>query len=239
MDFLQRPPDFVGQSALHNSEIQSIPISNLIINTTDFNRPRDSKRFVFIEIVVSGNYTDILGYSTEFETTPGGNFTAKGNDAIIFNSITKKSYSTIIVNSTYSIPDGETTIVIKSSDLSISKIQSTNNSWNDWVLILSCGLDWTKSISECPEATDLKASLITKNSVRLNWKSSFGAEINYIRIKERNMDSWTIYTTPGSNTSINIGNLNSNTTYDWQLCTSCELNKNNFYSATQTFETQP
>jgi hypothetical protein len=238
MDFLQRPPEFIGQSALHNSEIQIIPIIDIIINSSDYSRPRDSKRFTFVEIIVSGNYTDVLGYSSEFENSPGGNFTSKGNDSILFNKITKKSFNTLIINSSYSLADDTTTIVIKTSDSSITKIEN-NNSWNDWILILSCGLDYSFNLNECPEATNLKSSFITRNSVTLTWISGYNAEINYIRIKPRDIEKWTIYAVPGSNKFININGLLSNTTYDWQICTSCELTKHNFYSPIQTFETQP
>lgn len=239
MDFLQRPPDFVGQSALNSSEIQTIPIVEIIINSTDFARPRDSKRFTFIQIVVEGNYVDVLGESIDFENSQSGNYVAKGNDATIFNKISKISYPSIIVSSTYSIGDNQTTIVVKTQDTSIAKTLSTNNSWADWTFIISCGLDVSQTINECPEATELKATFITRNSVVLSWKSGLGAETNYIRIKQRDLEKWTIYAIPGSNLFININGLNPNTTYDWQISTSCEINKHNFYSAIQTFETQP
>lgn len=239
MDFLQRPPDFVGQSALNSSEIQTIPIVDIIFNTSDFARPRDSKRFTFVEIKVSGNFVDVLGESLGFENFQSGNFIAKGNDIVLFNNKTKKSFTTLIINSTYSIGDDETTIVVKTLDSSISKIESNNNSWTDWVLILSCGLDCTQSINECPSATELKSTFITRNGVVLTWKSGLGAEINYIRVKARDTEKWTIYAIPGSNTFMNINGLIPNTTYDWQIATSCEINKHNLYSDIQTFETQP
>ena len=239
MDFLQRPPDFVGQSALNSSEIHTIPIVEIIINSTDFARPRDSKRFTFVQIILEGNYVDVLGESIAFENSQSGNYVAKGNDAVIFNKISKTSYPTIIVNSTYSIGNNKTTIVVKTQDISIVKNISTYNSWSDWFFIISCGLDVSQTNNECPEATELKATFITRNTVVLSWKSGFGAETNYIRVKQRDIENWTIYAIPGSNLFISINGLNSNTTYDWQISTSCELKKHNFYSAIQTFETQP
>lgn len=239
MDILQRAPEFVGQSALHNSEIQTIELVDIVINNIDYNRPRDSKRYTFVELIVSGNYTDIAGGLGDFEESPGGNVSAKGNDLILFNKITKQEYTTLIINSTYSAGQDTTSIIVKTLDSTISTIQKSNNTWENWIVILSCGLDWVQTILECPSATDLKSSFITRNGVRLQWKSGFGAEINYIRIKSRDVSIWTIYNVPGSNSYLNIVGLNPNTTYDWQICTSCELNKSNFYSAVQTFETQP
>lgn len=239
MDILQRAPEFVGQSALNNSEIQKIDIVDIIINNIDYSRPRDSKRYTFVEIVVSGNYTDIIGGEGDFVESPGGNVTAKGNDLILYNVYTKKEYLTLIINSTYSPGNDTTSIIVKTLDSTISKIQKSNNTWENWIVLLSCGLDWTQTINECPSATDLKSSFITRTTVRLQWKSGFSAEINYIRLKIRDIDGWTIYKVPGSNTYLNIVGLTPNTTYDWQICSSCELNKSNFYSATQTFETQP
>lgn len=239
MDILQRAPELIGQSALHNSEIQTIELVDIVINNIDYNRPRDSKRYTFVELIVSGNYTDIAGNTGNFEQSPGGNVTAKGNDLILFNKITKKEYLTLNINATYDPGDNTTSIIVKTLDSTISTIQKSNNTWENWIVILSCGLDWTQPIVECPSATDLKSSYITRTGVRLQWKSGFGAEINYVRIKSRDVSSWTIYNVPGSNTYLNIVGLTSNTTYDWQICTSCELNKSNFYSAVQTFETQP
>jgi Fibronectin type III domain len=239
MDILQRAPEFIGQSALDNSEIQTIDIVDIIINNIDYVRPRDAKRYTFIELVVSGDYINVLGNTGEFEKSPGGNFLANGNDFILFNKITKQQYLTLIVNSTYNSSNNTTNIIVKTLDDSISTIEKYNNSWNNWIIILSCGLDWSQSIIECPNATDLKSTFITRNSVQLQWKSGFGAEVNYIRIKPRNQDSWVNYTSPGSNTFIRIFGLIPNTRYDWQICTSCGLNKSNFYSAIQTFETQP
>lgn len=239
MDILQRAPEFVGQSALDNSEIQTVDIVNIIINNVDYARPRDSQRYTFIELIVSGNYTNILGNEGEFEKSPGGNFVAKGNSLILFNKITKQEYLTLIVKASHNIGDDTTSIIVKTLDNSISNIQQYNNTWNNFIIILSCGLDWTQSIIECPSATDLKASFITRNSVQLQWKSGFGAEVNYIRVKPRDQETWTNYTSPGSNSFIRIFGLIPNTIYDWQICTSCELNKSNFYSPIQTFETQP
>ena len=53
MNILQRAPEFVGQSALDNSEIQTVDIVDIIINNVDYNRPRDSKRYTFVQIVVA------------------------------------------------------------------------------------------------------------------------------------------------------------------------------------------
>lgn len=239
MDILQKAPELVGQSALHNSEIQIVDIVDIIIDNVDYTRPRDSKRYTFVQIIISGNYTDILGGEGDFIQSPGGNVTAKGNDLILFNKNTKKEYLTLIINSIYNVGNDTTSIVVKTLDSTISTIQKSNNTWENWIVILSCGVDWTQSIDECPSATDLKSSFITRTSVRLQWKSGFGAEVNLIRLKNRDVDGWTIYTVPGSNTYLNIVGLNPNTTYDWQICSSCELTKSNFYSATQTFETQP
>lgn len=239
MDILQKSPEFVGQSALHNSEIQMVEIVDIVLNNVDYIRPRDSKRYTFIEIIISGDYTDISGGIDNFEHSPGGNVTSKGNDLILFNRFTKQEYLTLLIKSTYNSDNDTTSLIVKTSDSTISNIQKSNNTWNNWIVLLSCGLDWTQTIIECPNATELKSSFITRNSVRLQWKSGFGAEINYIRIKNRDVDVWTIYNVPGSNTYINIVGLIPNTTYDWQICTSCELNKSNFYSTTQTFETQP
>lgn len=239
MNILQRAPEFVGQSALDNSEIQTVDIVDIIINNVDYNRPRDSKRYNFVQIVVAGNYTDITGGIGDFENSPGGNVTAKGNDLILFNKVTKQQFITLIINGTYDSGDDVTTLTVKTLDASISKIEKSNNTWDNWKVILSCGLDWTQSIIECPSATELKSTFITRNSVQLNWISGFGAEVNYIRMKPRDVENWTIYTSPGSNSYIKIFGLTPNTRYDWQICTSCELNKSNFYSAIQTFETQP
>lgn len=239
MDILQRAPEFVGQSALDNSDIQTIDIVDIIISNTDYNRPRDAKRYAFVELLVSGNYTDILGNVGSFINSPGGNVSAKGNDLILFNKITKVNFLTIIVNSTYNSGDDTTSIIVKTLNPSISNIEKLNNTWNNWIILLSCGLDWTQSIIECADATDLKSTFITRNSVQLQWKSGFGSEVNYIRLKPRDVDEWSIYNSPGSNTYLKIFGLNSNTTYDWQICLTCELTKSNFYSAIQTFETQP
>ena len=239
MDILQRAPEYVGQSALDNSDIQTVDIVDIVINNTDYNRPRDAKRYTFVELLVSGNYTDILGNVDKFENSPGGNVSAKGNDIILFNKITKEQFLTLIVNSTYNSGNDTTTIVVKTLDSSISKIQKLNNTLDNWTVILSCGLDWVQTIVECAEATDLKSSFITRNSVQLQWKSGFGSEVNYIRLKQRDIADWSIYNTPGSNSYLKIFGLNPNTRYDWQICSSCELTKSNFYSAIQTFETQP
>ncbi len=239
MEILQRAPEFVGQSALDNSEIQTIDIVDIVINNTDYNRPRDAKRYTFVELLVSGNYTDILGYVGEFENSPGGNVSAKGNDLILFNKITKEQFLTLIVNSTYNLSDNTTTITVKTLDSSISKIQKLNNTWDNWNVILSCGLDWVQTIDECADATDLISTFITRNSVQLQWKSGFGAEVNYIRLKPRDTADWSIYNSSGSNSYLKIFGLIPNTRYDWQICSTCELTKSNFYSAIQTFETQP
>jgi len=144
MNILQRAPEFVGQSALDNSEIQIIDIVDIIINNVDYNRPRDSKRYTFVQIVVAGNYTDILGGIGDFVNSPGGNVTAKGNDLILFNKVTKQQFLTLIINSSYDSGDDLTTLTIKTLDVSISKIEKSNNTWDNWKVILSCGLDWTQ-----------------------------------------------------------------------------------------------
>ena len=38
MDILQRAPELIGQSALHNSEIQTIELVDIVINNIDYNR---------------------------------------------------------------------------------------------------------------------------------------------------------------------------------------------------------
>ena len=127
MDILQKSPEFVGQSALHNSEIQMVEIVDIVLNNVDYIRPRDSKRYTFIEIIISGDYTDISGGIGNFEHSPGGNVTSKGNDLILFNKFTKQEYITLIIKSTYNSDNDTTSLIVKTSDSTISNIQKSNN----------------------------------------------------------------------------------------------------------------
>ena len=123
-------------------------------------------------------------------------------------------------------------MIVKSLDNSLSTISI------DWKLQFSIGLDRTQDLYTCPPATNFRASFITNNSVKLTWKSGFGSEINYIKIKKRNESSWfKPQEVPGSVQFLTFNNLDSDTTYDCQICSSCELTINNLYSDSISFTT--
>lgn len=221
MNIIQRPPLFIGQSALQNSEINVIDIIQVITSTTFYARPRDNSRYTYIEILLGNNYI----------TSINGNSLSVGNDILLINPITKAQIEGTIVKTSLINPS-ETSLIVKSVNSSLSSIDT------DWKLQLSIGLDITQNLYTCPPATNFKASFITNSSVKLTWNSGFGAEINFIRIKKREEESWlNPYQVPGSVNFISINNLDPDTTYDCQICSSCELTNNNLYSDSISFTT--
>jgi hypothetical protein len=221
MNIIQRPPLFIGQSAIQNPEINVIDIIEIITNTTFYARPRDNSRYSFVEIRISGNYinSDI------------GNYLSVGNDIFIINSITREQIKASVVKNTL-ISGSETSIILKSLDSAIKGITT------DWKIQLSISIDLTQDVYTCPPATNFRASSISSNSVKLTWKSGFGSEINYIRIKKRDELNWQKpYEVPGSIMFLEIRNLDPDTIYDCQICNRCELNNNNLYSDSISFST--
>lgn len=221
MNIIQQPPLFIGKSALQNSEITLIDIDEIITSESFYVRPRDNNKHTYIELRLTNNYIN----------SDLGNLLSVGNFVFIINPISKEKIKGNIVKTTL-ISSLETSLIIRSSDVKIANIDTT------WKVQLSIGLDITQNLYTCPPPTDLKATYVTSNSVKITWKSGFGSEINYVRIKPKNESNWhEPYEIPGLNTFLEIGNLMPDTTYDCQICSSCDLNLNNFYSDSITFTT--
>ena len=221
MNIIQRPPLFIGQSAIQNPEINVVDIIQVIVSTSFYARPRDNSRYTYVEIRIGDNYI----------TSAEGNYLSIGNNIFIINPITRLQIEATIIKTTLINPS-ETSVIVKSLDNSLSTISI------DWKLQFSIGLDRTQDLYTCPPATNFRASFITNNSVKLTWKSGFGSEINYIKIKKRNESSWfKPQEVPGSVQFLTFNNLDSDTTYDCQICSSCELTINNLYSDSISFTT--
>lgn len=221
MNILQKAPKFVGKSAVQNSEIYALDIVSINNITNFYSRPRDTQRYSFVEITLDDNYFD----------SDEGNFLSSGNNVYVINPINKEIISAIIVTSE-GISPTESKTTIKSLNSDLLTIDTT------WKLILSCGLDYTQIINECPPITNFRASFITKNSVKLTWATAFKSEVNYVRIKKTSEIDWLqVYETPGSINSIVITTLTPDTDYQCQITNRCETNKSNLYSDIITFST--
>jgi hypothetical protein len=221
MNIIQQAPKYVGKSALQNSEIYVLDIVQINVIETFYSRPRDADRYSFIEIYLDDNYFD----------SDEGNFLSSGNNVYVINPTTKETIPATIVSSE-SLSPTESKTVVKSLSPYLSSINTS------WKLILSCGVDWSQSINECPEIKDFRASSIANNSVKLTWKPAFKSEVNYVRIKKENEENWIkVHEVVGSIGTLVIKALEANTTYQCQITNRCEYNKSNFYSDYITFKT--
>lgn len=222
MEKLQKSPFFIGQSILQVSEITTLDIFTILPVSGDYIRPRDSSRYTFSNILLTGNYVN----------GANGNYFPPGYKLIVSNPVTQEKIECIVVKSVL-YDSTHTSVIVKSEDSGLSSITT------GWKLQLSTTLDWSQSIDECNYPKDLKTSFIERTSVKLQWAPGFGTEKNYIRIKDRDVSNWTIYEISGNITYLHLSNLNPNTTYDWQISSRCESNKTTFYSDVITFETKP
>ncbi len=222
MGKLQKPPAFIGQSALQVGESLILDIYGIDTIPNDYIRPRDSSRFTFINVQLAGNYVN----STD------GRFFPPGYHIFILNPTTKQAIKCIVVNSVTLSPT-ETSVILKSNNTDLASINT------DWKVAVSSTLDMVQNIEECKFPKDIRSTFIERTSVRLQWISGFGAEENIIRIKDRNTPSWTIYTVGGSTEKLDLTTLSPNTTYDWQLTSKCDITKSILYSEVMTFETKP
>lgn len=221
MEIIQKAPQFVGKSALQNSAIYALDIVEITTIDSFYSRPRDTERYTFIEVNLDDNYFD----------SDEGNFLSSGNNVYFINPTTKETIPAIIVSSE-SISSTESKTTVKSLNPNLSSISTA------WKLILSCGVDWSQTINECPEIKEFRASSITNNSVKLTWKPAFKSEVNYVRIKEENSTAWIkVHEIAGSIGVLTIKALTPNTTYQCQITNRCEYNKSNFYSDLITFKT--
>lgn len=221
MQIIQKAPQFIGKSALQNSAIYALDIVGITTIQSFYSRPRDTERYTFVEILLGDNYFD----------SDEGNFLSSGNNVYFINPTTKETIPAIIVSSE-SISPTQSKTTVKSLNSSISTISTS------WKLILSCGVDWSQTINECPEIQEFRASSITHNSVKLTWRPAFKSEINYIRIKEESGTNWIkVHEVQGSIGVLTINALTPNTTYQCQITNRCEYNKSNFYSDSITFKT--
>jgi hypothetical protein len=221
MNIIQRPPLFIGKSAIQNPEITLLDIVQVITSNSFYARPRDNNKHTFIEIRLNNNYI----------SSGDGNLLGIGNSIFIINPTTREKVGADIVKTSLINPT-ETSLIVRSSDISIVNINTS------WKVQLSIGLDITQNLYTCPPPTDLRASFVTQNSVKITWKSGFGSEVNYIRIKQRDEINWSKpYEVPGLLTFLNINNLVADTTYDCQICSSCDINLNNLYSDSISFTT--
>ena len=221
MEIIQKAPQFVGKSALQNSAIYALDIVEITTIQSFYSRPRDTERYTFVEILLDDNYFD----------SDEGNFLSSGNNVYFINPTTKETIPAIIVSSE-SISSTESKTTVKSSNPSISSISTA------WKLILSCGVDWSQTINECPEVKEFRASSITSNYVKLTWKPAFKAQVNYIRIKEESETDWIkVHEVQGSIGVLLIKSLTPNTTYQCQITNRCEYNKSNFFSDLILFKT--
>ncbi|MEL6132964.1 MAG: fibronectin type III domain-containing protein [Bacteroidota bacterium] len=94
----------------------------------------------------------------------------------------------------------------------------------------SCG-----NATSCDAPNGLSVSNITSSSARLNWTSVSGASNYDVRYRENGTGSWTnVSNLSGLNRTLT--GLSSNTTYNWQIRTSCS-SSNSSYASGANFTT--
>ena len=90
MNIIQRPPLFIGQSAIQNPEINVVDIIQVIVSTSFYARPRDNSRYTYVEIRIGDNYI----------TSAEGNYLSIGNNIFIINPITRLQIEATIIKTT-------------------------------------------------------------------------------------------------------------------------------------------
>ena len=88
----------------------------------------------------------------------------------------------------------------------------------------------------CNAPADLQVSNITKESVRFTWDAATGANTYGVRIREQNASTWTDLS--ATTNSINITGLSPNTTYQWEVRSTC-TNENSSFVSGSNFTTLP
>ena len=80
----------------------------------------------------------------------------------------------------------------------------------------------TNSFSQCVNADSLYTDNITYLNALANWESAPAADHYMIHYRELNTTSWSnLQNITGSDTTRNIPQLQSSTTYEWQIKTFC------------------
>jgi len=98
----------------------------------------------------------------------------------------------------------------------------------------------TDSFSQCVNADSLYTDNITYLNALANWRSAPAADHYMIHYRELNTTTWSnLQNITGSDTTRNIPQLQSSTTYEWQIKTFCDTSNqpNSGWSYSDTFTT--
>jgi len=110
-----------------------------------------------------------------------------------------------------------------------SNCSSSSNS------VFSTSSNFTTLAPPCNAPTNLNSSSITHNSATVSWNAVNGVTNFTVRYKPTSNTTWQNVTS--TTTSVNLINLLSNTSYEFQVQSNCGTNSNSVFTASNNFTT--
>lgn len=104
---------------------------------------------------------------------------------------------------------------------------------------LAAGPDFTTGAAPtCQAPTNLQTSQIAETTATLSWTPVPGVRDYAVQVRKRPNGSWTnLSPATTTSTSVDLGGLTANTTYDWRVKANCTNGLSSNYSSIRTFTT--